>query len=333
MGGAYVAKPEVVATPNVPPGWPTAFGGWPHPGTYPPGYVPSYTLTLVAPEYVYIDAAAGMTISLRDHATYETQQPDSESKITWSAVKNNQTVPLRFSGDPAYSDSISSSYESIGQYWGAQPLIEFDITDEDIGETIQLTATTTVFEGYNIVVQDTLEVVYNYDISMNAPSSFNDLGPTPEGFSAWHAWTWVTQLDPETDDIEFRKMWGVWCSHDGDITHHSELQEGTDPGNVEASTSASGNEFNGNANVSVYITRQKAGKKYHCGMQITVHSDNTGKQSGSYFLEVLDPEGNVVNSDSGEMIPKEEPNAHWSGATKGVMGNQITDEEWEISES
>jgi len=66
MAGAYVAKPDVVSMPDVPPGWNP---NWPFPGAtdpdypgidpdpffpapYPPGYTPTLTLVMTATDTI-----------------------------------------------------------------------------------------------------------------------------------------------------------------------------------------------------------------------------------------------------------------------------------------
>lgn len=151
MAGAYVAKPIVVSIPDIPPGWDP---DWPRPGDtdvpgydpdpffpapFPPGYSPDYSLAMTASESIAYNGTAAVTGSLRDHLTHATNEPDV---IVWTATVSSspsRSVNLRFSGDEDYAVSISSNC-TFGTYWGAAPDIEFELTEEDTGGTIILTA-------------------------------------------------------------------------------------------------------------------------------------------------------------------------------------------------
>jgi len=108
-------------------------------------YLPIYSLVMSGPEGIQYDEAASITVSFRDHDTLETDEPIG-CTFTWTATLDGVAVGLRFSGDPAYSSSISSSYSDIGDYWGAEKSIEFDLDEDDVEKTITLTVEGTIFE-------------------------------------------------------------------------------------------------------------------------------------------------------------------------------------------
>ena len=150
MAGAYVAKPDVVSMPDVPPGWMAP--GWPPPGAtdpdypgidpdpffpapYPPGYTHTLTLVMTATDTIAYDGTATVTGSARDQATYATNEP---SAIRWSATIDGTTVNLRFSGDDDYSSSLSSDV-AFDSYWGAESSIEFELDEDNVGDVVTLT--------------------------------------------------------------------------------------------------------------------------------------------------------------------------------------------------
>jgi len=188
MAGAYVAKPEADATPpDVPDGWDP---DWEHPGPDPPGYTPEYSLSATAGE-ISDDLSAAVTLNLLDHVTYATDEPGS-GVIAWSAAIDGAPINLRFSGGEDYASSIESSYSDIGDYWGAEPTIEFELTEANEGDTIVLTAESTV-EGQT--VSDTAEITADV------------------GYTA----TFVTEIAlVGYDDAEYFLMYGsLFFWHDG----------------------------------------------------------------------------------------------------------------------
>lgn len=172
MSGAYVAKPAVVApiSPTPPPGWDPDWpfdggeSGLPGSGPHPPGYVPIYSLAMTATGKIGYSGAASVVGSLRDHGTYATREP---SAITWAAVIDGESVDLRFT-DESFASSISSGV-SFGSYWGAAPSIEFDLTEDNEGDTITLTGTSTV-DG--VVVTQAVEItVYELSLAMSSDAT------------------------------------------------------------------------------------------------------------------------------------------------------------------
>ena len=135
MSGTYVAKPAAVVTPDVPPEWNPI---WPFPGPNPPGYVPDYSLVATTPESIAYNGVADVSAILKDHTTYETTQPASVSVLAWVAKIGDTIIPLRFSGGTSYSSAVVSIYDSISGFWGAEPSLEFQLTPDQIGQTVTL---------------------------------------------------------------------------------------------------------------------------------------------------------------------------------------------------
>ena len=146
MAGAYTAKPEADDTPDVPDGWDV---DWPFPGAFPPGYSPVYSIGITGGDY--IDGPFDASVTLYDHVTYATREP-AAYVIVWTASIGGDTVQLRFAGDPSYTGSVSSNYIAMGgDFWGATPSLEFETTEDDCGETLTLTATSTVWHETAVV--------------------------------------------------------------------------------------------------------------------------------------------------------------------------------------
>jgi len=160
MGGAYTSTPIVPTTPDVPdgwnPDWPFGDDGEGGRYPYPPGYSPVFSLNLSATETIVYDGAATATITLRDHVTYATAEPTGSS-ITWTATIDGETVNLRFSGGASYASSVSSSYTEGATYWGAEPVIEFELIEENAGDTVMLRAASIVFD-YSVAQTVNIEV-------------------------------------------------------------------------------------------------------------------------------------------------------------------------------
>jgi len=184
MAGAYVAKPDVVSMPDVPPGWNP---NWPFPGAtdpdypgidpdpffpapYPPGYTPTLTLVMTATDTIAYDGTATVTGSARDQATYATNEP---SAITWKAKIGSTRVNLRFSGDEEYSSSLSSAV-AFGTYWGATPSIEFELDEDNVGDVVTLT-------GYYTL--DGVTVSQTEDITIAAITTLTMTWGTPTGIT------------------------------------------------------------------------------------------------------------------------------------------------------
>ena len=175
MPGAYTAKPDAaVEPPDVPDGWDVDWpfgddgeGGW-YP--YPPGYTPAFSLNLSATESISYDGAATAMATLRDHVTYGTIEP-AGCQITWTATISGEAVNLRFSGDEDYESSLSLDYSEVGDYWGAVPDIEFELTGDNDGDVITLKAASTVSGAavsttaeVSIATVVTLEIPFVYSI-------------------------------------------------------------------------------------------------------------------------------------------------------------------------
>jgi len=141
--GSYTAKEATPSTPYKPPGW----GEWPWPGPFPPGYAPSLSLSLTAPEFVApATPVSEITATLKDGPN-QTAQPST--LITWTATwkDTGEPVDIRVSGGE-FGGSASTVYANVGEFWGAEPTLEFPTTGSDTGRTIVLKAESTPFEGY-----------------------------------------------------------------------------------------------------------------------------------------------------------------------------------------
>jgi hypothetical protein len=197
MAGAYVAKPEAdVTPPDVPDGWNP---DWPHPGPDPPGYTPEYSLALTAPASLSYDDAGTATLNLLDHTTYATDEPRSGA-IAWSAAIGANPVSLRFSGGSEYASSIESSYGDIGDYWGAEPEIEFELTEDDIGSTLVLTAQSTV-EGQAVSDTATISIIAPvYTAVFTGEITLHNYD-TPSGSDTYDAYLHFYAYDLGIDDV------------------------------------------------------------------------------------------------------------------------------------
>ncbi len=142
--GAYVAKPDaaVAQYPSYEPpsGWDI---DWPFPGPMPPGYEPEdprFGCTLTGEDEIQVGNTYTPTFTLHEinsSQTWRTENPDTGT-ITWTATLDGS--PLSFSLDGGASDySATSSYEHIGLGWyGDEPDIVFDLTNDDKDKTIVL---------------------------------------------------------------------------------------------------------------------------------------------------------------------------------------------------
>jgi hypothetical protein len=153
MAGVYVALPPVTPdTPDKPPGW----GDWPYPGAYPPGYTPDYSIALVTSSSVIVGGNMALVATLRDHATYETNEPKSGSVISWTAAVDGEAVQLMV-GEGDYAAYLSSVYTEIGDFWGAQPTVTPQLTESHVDKTLVVTATT-VIDGETIIETAEVEI-------------------------------------------------------------------------------------------------------------------------------------------------------------------------------
>jgi len=154
VGGAYTAKPAVVSAPDVPPGWNP---DWQFPGPFPPGYTADYSIAVTGPDSVAYDGTADVTAYLCDHTDYKTQEPAETSVLVWSAKLGGETVNLKFSGGDSYAAIATSVYTESDGFWGAEPSLEFELTDAANGETLTLTVVSIV-DGETLTKSQEVEV-------------------------------------------------------------------------------------------------------------------------------------------------------------------------------
>lgn len=111
MSGAYVAKPDAVIVPDVPPGWNI---DWPFPGPSPPGYTPVYSFPLDAQAAV-VPGVSVVDVTLRalDQGEYGTVEPSGD--ITWSAEwqDTGAVVPIRFAGIGDFASEVTQSWGGL----------------------------------------------------------------------------------------------------------------------------------------------------------------------------------------------------------------------------
>jgi hypothetical protein len=160
MSGAYVAKPAAVAASGLPPGW-TA--GWAFPGPWPPGYVPTLSYNLSTGATYLPGNTHDASVTLRDQTTYATEQPDND--INWTAAIEGTPVQLKFSGDAEWSDSLSSTHGAVGDYYGAEPTLLFNVSAAQEGQIITLTAVSTPYDNLTDIeatASAEIEVVVSY---------------------------------------------------------------------------------------------------------------------------------------------------------------------------
>ena len=173
MGGAYAAKPADTVAVDLPPGWNP---DWPRPGDtdrdpnpffpapLPPGYTPNYSLVMTATDSIVFDAAASVTGSLRDYATYTTNEPE-DSAVIWTASVNGAAVQLKFTGE-SLADNISSTVAYAATYWGAAPSIEFDLTEDNDGDTLVLTGVSVV-DGITVTQTESISITATHSASLS----------------------------------------------------------------------------------------------------------------------------------------------------------------------
>jgi hypothetical protein len=145
---AYTAKAAAAATKTKPDEWPD---NWPYPngGALPPGYVPTYTVTLSTDATVYA-SAPGSTITDPDDIEVrilDDNLPTNDfltGSITVSATVGETVVQLREVGGGSFQDSIELSVsEVVAGEWGADASIEFNPDISLDGETMTLNAAAT----------------------------------------------------------------------------------------------------------------------------------------------------------------------------------------------
>lgn len=152
MAGAYVAKPDETTPPVMPPQW---HPDWPFPGPYPPGYEPEFSLEASGESYVAPDAPYSVSAILYDHETYKTNEP-ADAAVVMAASIGDRAVRLKKQAGDEWASVISFSYAEVEDgFWGVEHSIYFDVSIGDIGETLTLTAISTVEEQ---LVSDELEL-------------------------------------------------------------------------------------------------------------------------------------------------------------------------------
>jgi hypothetical protein len=162
MSGIYVAKPAVVSVPDVPPGWTV---GWAFPGPWPPGYIPEFTYNMSTGATYVPGATHAVTATLRDQVTYATKEPDAG--ITWKAKIAGTPIQLKFNGETEWSNSLSSDHSSVGDYYGAEPTFLFNVSADQGGAIIVLTAQSIPFND-----QSDVESTSSVNIEVVSPPAY-----------------------------------------------------------------------------------------------------------------------------------------------------------------
>ena len=176
MGGAYTAAPAATVPSTSPPGW---TGGWPFPGPLPPGYTPVYSLIGTAPATMAPGyPVTGVKFILADRDTYATGEPIGD--IVYTAEIEGVTRKLRFSGEGALSNSVTGEYVYVAEdeKYGSEPEFDFDVTADDDGKILTLTALTIPWDDEDefssakeieieieVLSEVMTKVVYTLDIS------------------------------------------------------------------------------------------------------------------------------------------------------------------------
>jgi len=180
MSGAYVAKPAVSAAlvegVDVPAGWNV---NWIFPGPCPPGYIPIYALDLTAPAIMVPGMEVGnITLNLIDHDTFVTGQPDGQIFWTakWSDTKAR--VQLKLSEDANYQDTVTQNYSEGETYWGSEPTFLFDVSADDVGRVVILTAQSKPFTVFEIAEEAYVEI----EVVIEAGEPYAILTLTMTGF-------------------------------------------------------------------------------------------------------------------------------------------------------
>jgi len=307
MTGAYVAKPDAaVEPPDVPPGWDE---DWSFPGPNPPGYTPVYSLNLSASESIGYGGTASITISLRDHVTYATIEP-SGCSITWTATIDGESVNLRFSGDPDYASSISSSYSDIGDYWGAEPEIEFELTEDDVGKTITLQGASTV-SGSALTNTDTIEIrTYRYAVTVTA--QLTTWAQVDE--EEWTTVTVVAGIDNATLVAGAPTDWGC-LGYSGDPPEAYSYEDDANLDEVEVSLNVP------LIKVTALSAELESGKIYHAYAKLNL-MNGSGDVTATLIVTDLDTEEVLVDKTK---VWSEEA-AGFGGSTKYATINTLTGE-------
>ncbi len=179
MDGAYTALPGADTAPDVPDGWDI---DWPSPGPLPPGYESELTFGLEAQEVMVPGiSVSDVTLTLLDHEEYGTTEPTEQ--ITWSATlkSTNEVINLKFSGGDNFFSEITQAYGSIGDdFWGAEPIFEFEVSDDNIGDAIVLKSSSDPFNfslektSEILIIASTLSAVFKVEIVVSGTSIHND---------------------------------------------------------------------------------------------------------------------------------------------------------------
>lgn len=205
MGGAYTAKPPADTTPDVPPGWNPV---WPHPGVSPPGYIPVFSLAMTGQDEIIPGmSTSAMPVTLNDHVTYATQEPNGLIVYTAEWANPGEIVRLKFSGDSDFSNSITGPFIDIGSdFWGAEPEFEFEIDDTDIARTIILTSISFPFDSGEFV--ETTKEILVVAVTWSAKLTFTitDIATMhPDG--SYGGTAHFQKKDEDWDDTVWPRCW------------------------------------------------------------------------------------------------------------------------------
>ena len=194
-------------------------------------YAYDYSLNLSGDESIEYDEATSVTVTLRDHGTLKSDDPGSAT-LTWTATLDGGAVDLKFSGDAGYGSSVESEYSDLGDYYGAEEDIEFDLEEEDEERTVVLRVESTV---YGDALNETLDITIdpaampvsftanlNIDsFDINAATSMIMRLKVRRGFSDydWPQLGCIEYADPPPDwwydDYTFNDLDEVTCSAGG----------------------------------------------------------------------------------------------------------------------
>ncbi len=144
-----------------------------------------YSLNLSGDSTIGIDddESVSVTVTLRDHDTLKSDAPGA-AVLTWTATINGAAIGLRFAIDASYSSSIESEYSDLGDYYGAEENIEFDLDNDDSGETVVLRVESTVYgneinKTLDIDVQGNPEYAI-YSVTFSGDDAAHEIPPGHE---------------------------------------------------------------------------------------------------------------------------------------------------------
>ena len=301
MGGAYVAKPAVVSTPSVPPGWdpdwppPGETGPFPDPGgpeidpdpffpaPFPPGYETDYSIVATATASIAPTSTTAATSSLRDHDNYATNEPSS---IVWTATIDGVAVDLKLI-DGSFASSFSED-SVFGTFWGTTPLIIFDIDDTNDGDTIVLQVNSTLLNSDNQieVLFDTVNISVNVDAPISTPSNGE--------FHFFASLNWTHVLPNRVFDLRIEAGSG-----------HARVRHRTDNGffKVNALPAPSGATLIANQPMGINIgTSSLPAPESSYVMKIENGVTSNGSIETFPSLRVLDQEGNTYDTRTGIVV-------------------------------